>query len=178
DPAGDRHSLPGVLGELGGQNTRDHDSSSEGRCMTPWECGGEGNSRCHRTFTARNGRPLGPCDGGQAGGAFPPRTRECLRRGRGTAITAPGGSLGPRGPGYSSPSTRCADGISAVLLLSLLSDLHGDLDGRAGEAELLAQAPFDEAPVGLFEPAGGEQHELGRLDRRLGGEEDLRLLAA
>ncbi len=49
-----------------------------------------------------------------------------------------------------------------LLPLPLLTHAHGDLDGRALEAEGLAQAALDEAAVAGIQEAGGEQHELGR----------------
>jgi hypothetical protein len=46
----------------------------------PWECGREGNSLCHHTFAVEHvsDRCLLARSRGLAGGAFPPRTRECL----------------------------------------------------------------------------------------------------
>src|SRR4051794_9357560 len=60
---------------------------------------------------------------------------------------------------------------------ALLPHPHVDLDGAALEAELLPQLPLQKPPVtGLQEPRG-EQHEGRRPGRRLGGEQDLGLLA-
>lgn len=49
-----------------------------------------------------------------------------------------------------------------LLPLPLLTHAHGHVDGRALEAEGLAQAALDEAAVAGIQEAGGEQHELGR----------------
>ena len=82
---------------------------------TPWGCGREGNSRCHRTFAAvwrdHAGTSLRPADGGRPAG-------HCWRRssphsggsspgGRESAFAAAGGSLTRVDPGYLSPSTCC-----------------------------------------------------------------------
>ena len=49
-----------------------------------------------------------------------------------------------------------------LLPLPLLTHAHGHVNGRALEAEGLAQAALDEAAVAGIQEAGGEQHELGR----------------
>ena len=56
--------------------------------------------------------------------------------------------------------------------------MHGDLDGSALEAELLAQAAFQIAAVAVLQEAGGEDHETRRSGGGLSGEENPRLLAA
>src|ERR1700759_4842372 len=89
------------------------------------------------------------------------RRRSPCRTGWLTA-SAPGAS-----PGRTAPSA-----------LTLGADPHRDLHRVAGEAELLAQLPFHEPPVGGLEEAGGEQHEVRRAHAGLGGEQDLRLAAA
>ena len=56
--------------------------------------------------------------------------------------------------------------------------MHGDLDGSALEAELLAQAAFQIAAVAVLQEAGGEDHETRWPGGGLGGEENFWLLAA
>src|SRR6266542_4636077 len=64
---------------------------------------------------------------------------------------------------------------SAFLLLLAGSDLY--VDGAADEAEVFAEAAFDEALVRRFDLAGGEDGECRRHGRGLGAEEDLGLFA-
>ena len=58
--------------------------------------------------------------------------------------------------------------------LPLLADPYRHLDRGALEAELLAQAPLNEPPVGLLEEPGSEQHDVRGPGTCLRGEEDLR----
>ena len=62
--------------------------------------------------------------------------------------------------------------------LALGPDPHRDLDRAALEAELLAQPPLHEPPVGGLEEPRGEQDEVRRPDPSLGGEQDLGLPTA
>jgi spermidine synthase len=62
--------------------------------------------------------------------------------------------------------------------LALGPDPHRDLNRAALEAELLAQPPLHEPPVGGLEEPRGEQDEVRRPDPGLGGEQDLGLPAA
>src|SRR4051812_23149941 len=61
---------------------------------------------------------------------------------------------------------------------ALLTHADRDLDGRALEAELLAEPTLDEAPVARLDEARREDHETRRARRGLGREEDAWLLAA
>ena len=75
------------------------------------------------------------------------------------------------------PTKEPAQGPSSFALL-LFADMHGDLDGSALEAELLAQTAFQIAAVAMLQEAGSEDYETWRPGGGLGGEEDPRLLAA
>jgi len=63
------------------------------------------------------------------------------------------------------------------LLATLLAHPNRDLDGSAIEAELLAQAAFDEASIASLEEAAGKEHEARGAGGCLCCEQDPRLLA-